>query len=312
MCWSGEASAVLASVGFGTAGYVAYKGESRELWLPLAYFAGMEMLQAATYAYIDQCDTPQNQILTLLGYLHITFQPFFVNMVALYFIPEAVKKRIRAGVYALCGPGALAMLVKLYPFPWAGICRKGYEGFCGPVICSLSGDWHIAWQIPLNGLMSDYPDSLIPFQFGLHGFAYFAVSFFLPFLYGSWRFVAFHLVVGPLLADILTRHPNEHAAVWCLLSIGLCVSVIKTPLRRYLRVERWPFYGVLRPAWAHHAEACSEPGFGPESDDGKAAVPASHPSETYHRRASPFRMVLRPRVHHAAKAERSGDEANQA
>src|SRR5690606_35363931 len=72
--------------------------------------------------------------------------------------------------------------------------------------------------------------------------SYFAASFFLPFLYGSWRFVALHLVVGPLLADILTRHPNEHAAVWCLLSIGLCVSVIKTPLRRLLRVERWPGY----------------------------------------------------------------------
>ena len=41
MCWSGEASAALATVGFGTAGYVAYKGESKELWIPLVYFACM-------------------------------------------------------------------------------------------------------------------------------------------------------------------------------------------------------------------------------------------------------------------------------
>jgi hypothetical protein len=33
MCWSGEASAVLAVAGFGTAAYVAYKGESKELWI---------------------------------------------------------------------------------------------------------------------------------------------------------------------------------------------------------------------------------------------------------------------------------------
>ena len=45
MCWSGEASAALATVGFSTAGYVAYKGESKELWIPLVYFACMEMLQ---------------------------------------------------------------------------------------------------------------------------------------------------------------------------------------------------------------------------------------------------------------------------
>lgn len=245
MCWSGEASAALATVGFGTAGYVAYKGESKDLWMPLAYFACMEMLQAVTYVYINLCDTPQNQILTLLGYLHIAFQPFFVNRVAMYFIPKAVKQKIASWVYTLCGLGTLAILIKMYPFAWARTCVKGYEGFCGPTICSLSGDWHIAWQMPLNGLMSRYPDNLIPFDYGLHGFGYFAVSFFLPFLYGSWRFVLFHLLIGPLLADQITVHPNEHAAVWCLLSIALCVSVIKSPLRRHLHVASWPLYGWL-------------------------------------------------------------------
>lgn len=253
MCWSGEASAILATVGFGTAGYVAKKGESKELWIPLIYFACMELLQAVTYVYINLCDTPQNQILTILGYFHIAFQPFFVNMVALYFIPKPVKEKIYPWVYTLCGIGTLAILIKMYPFPWARVCVKGYEGFCGPTICSLSGDWHIAWQMPLNGLLSRYPDNWLPFDYGLHGFSYFAVSFFLPFLYGSWRFVAFHLVIGPLLADQLTVHPNEHAAVWCLLSIALCVSVIKSPLRKHLHVEQWPFYsrfGVrANPPW---------------------------------------------------------------
>ena len=88
-------------------------------------------------------------------------------------------------------------------------------------------------------------DSLVLFR--LHGFAYFAVSFFLPFLYGSWRFVLFHLLVGPILADRLTVHPNEHAAVWCLLSIALCVSVIKSPLRKFLHVRKWLFYDRLDP-----------------------------------------------------------------
>jgi len=102
--------------------------------------------------------------------------------------------------------------------------------------------------------MSDHPGNLVPFQFGLHGFAYFAASFVLPFLYGSWRFVGFHLLIGPLLADRLTVHPNEHAAVWCLLSIGLCVSVIKTPLRRHLHVSRWLGYGAATEPHAdgHH------------------------------------------------------------
>jgi len=136
MCWSGEASALLATSGFATAAHMARQGESPELWGPLVCFACMEMLQAATYLYIDQCDTPQNQILTLLGYLHIAFQPFFVNMVALFFIPSRVKRRIAAWVYGLCGAAAVAMLLKPYPFPWAKVCLRGYEGFCGSRICS--------------------------------------------------------------------------------------------------------------------------------------------------------------------------------
>ncbi|MDP3010113.1 MAG: DUF5765 domain-containing protein [Methylococcales bacterium] len=242
MCWSGEASGVLAVVGLSTAAYVALKGESRELWIPLTYFALMELLQAFTYVYIDLCDNPSNQVLTLFGYLHVAFQPFFVNMVAMYFIPESVKLKIRTYVYTICAVGTVAMLVKMYPFAWAGECIVGTEGFCGPHICSTSGAWHIAWQMPLNGLMSNPVEWLFGFNWGLHAFSYIVVAFYLPLMYGSYRFVAFHYLIGPWISDVTTDDPNEYAAVWCLFSIALCVSVIKTPIRKYLHVKKWPFY----------------------------------------------------------------------
>ena len=242
MCWSGEASAVLATVGLATAAYVAIKGESKELWIPLTFFALMELLQAFTYVYIDDCASPTNQILTLFGYLHIAFQPFFINMVAMYFIPESVKLEIRTTVYTLCAVAALAMIVKMMPFVWAGLCVIGTEAVCGTQICSTSGAWHIAWQIPLNDIMSP-PVSWLPgFEGGLHGFAYLWIGFYLPILYGSYRFVAFHFLVGPWISDVLTDDPNEFAAVWCLFSIALCVSIIKSPIRKYLHVTRWTFY----------------------------------------------------------------------
>ncbi|PKM36429.1 DUF5765 domain-containing protein [Methylotuvimicrobium sp. KM2] len=242
MCWSGEASTVLAAAGLSTAVYVARKGESNELWIPLVYFALMELLQAATYVYINLCDNPNNQILTLFGYVHIAFQPFFVNMVAMYFIPESVKLKIRTTVYTICAMGSLAMLVKMFPFDWAGSCQIGIEGFCGPATCSVSGDWHIAWQMPLNGLMSGPQSWLFGFDWGLHAFTYILVSFYLPLLYGSWRFVGFHYLIGPFVSDLTTTDPNEYAAVWCLFSIALCVSVIKTPIRKHLHVKTWPYY----------------------------------------------------------------------
>src|SRR4051812_37524971 len=111
MCWSGQASAVLASAGIATTIYAAWKKEPAPLWIALGYFSLMELLQAFTYSVIDDCINPTNQIATLLGYLHITFQPFFINAVALYFIPEAIRKRIAIPVYMLCFLGALITLI---------------------------------------------------------------------------------------------------------------------------------------------------------------------------------------------------------
>ena len=248
MCWSGEASAVLATVGISATVYLAKKGEPKDLWMPLGYFALMELLQAATYIFIDQCDNPWNKLLTHIGYFHIAFQPFFANMVAMYFIPEHVSQRIRKPVFALCGVAAVIILAKLLPAASLGTCNIGVEGYCGSIACSTSGLWHIAWQLPLNGLMSGSIDFLFGFEYGLHAFTYILIVFIMPLLYGSWRFVALHVVMGPLISDLTTSDPNEFIAVWCLFSIALCLAVIKSPVRRHLHVHSWLLYRRLDPA----------------------------------------------------------------
>lgn len=230
MCWSGEASATLATIGFASTAYVAHKGEDRAVWLPLAYFSLMEMLQAATYSVIDQCGLPLNQVLTLLGNIHIIFQPFFINMISLHFIPAQVRAKISPYVYGLCFVGTVLLLLRLYPFDWAGSCSVGREPLCGNQLCSVSGNWHIAWEVPSNGLAWTL-------------LAYFIPAFFVPILYGAWRCTLYHILAGPLLAFFLTDNMNEWPAVWCLMSIGLILIVVKTPVRRILYVRRWWLWG---------------------------------------------------------------------
>ncbi len=69
----------------------------------------------------------------------------------------------------------------------------------------------------------------------------------LPFLYGSWRFTIYHFLVGPRLAMLLTDNPNEVAAIWFLLSIGILIIVVKTPVRHLMPVKRWPLWFGLNP-----------------------------------------------------------------
>ena len=245
MCWSGEASAVLATVGISATVYIAKKDESKELWMPLGYFALMELLQAVTYVFIDQCSSPWNQALTYLGYVHISLQPFFANMVGMYFIPKELKQKIQTPVYVICGAAAVIILAKLIPGASLGTCSAGVEGYCGSIACSTSGLWHIAWQLPLNGLMSGAQSYLFGFEYGLHAFTYIIVAFIMPVLYGSWRFVLLHVVMGPVISHWTTNDPNEFIAVWCLYSIALCIAVIKSPIRKHLHVKAWPFYSYL-------------------------------------------------------------------
>lgn len=230
MCWSGEASAVLATVGISSTAYVAYKGEKKELWIPLGYFSLMELLQAFTYAVIDNCPYWMNQLLTLLGALHIAFQPLFINLASLHFIRDDVSKKIAPLVYGICLLGTGLMILKLYPFEWAGSCIVGIEPLCGNRLCSVHGSWHIAWEVPLNGLKH--------LEYG-----YYIPAFFMPIAYGAWRFTIYHILVGPFLAALTTSSLNEWPAVWCLFSIGLLLAVIKTPLRKLLYQKSWFFWG---------------------------------------------------------------------
>ena len=46
----------------------------------IGYFALMEILQFFQYKVINQCNNDYNKFLTNLGYIHICFQPVFVNL----------------------------------------------------------------------------------------------------------------------------------------------------------------------------------------------------------------------------------------
>src|SRR5690606_30423375 len=87
----------------------------------------------------------------LLGYLHIAFQPFFITMLSLYFLPEKVQKKIAPWIYSFCLFSVVFMIIQLFPFDWAGQCDPR-RPLCAAQLCSVSGNWHIAWNIPANGI----------------------------------------------------------------------------------------------------------------------------------------------------------------
>jgi hypothetical protein len=220
----------------GVATAVTYRrGETTAIWATMAYFTAMEALQVAGYLVVDQCGTVTNRSVTVLSYLHIVFQPFFINWFAMELVPPPVRAKLRRWVFALCAVSSVLMLLQIAPLPALGACVPG-SPLCGAAYCTVSGNWHIAWEVPYNGLMAPI-DALLGADFGFP--SYMLAAFGLPLLYGAWRFVLVHATAGPILAHMLTDNPNEMPAVWCLLSIAILLLGLSPAVRRRVETETW-------------------------------------------------------------------------
>ena len=232
MCWGLSASVAMVGAGTVAAAVTAKQGRPTPITLTLAYFTLMEALQAAGYLVVDQCANALNQTIAFLSVVHIIFQPFFINAFAMELVPEPVRASVRVAVYSICAASATAMLLQLYPFDWAGTCRPG-STLCGPELCTVSGEWHIGWEVPFNGLVTPIEQTL-----GIHAAfpTYALAAFIVPVCYGAWRFAVFHALLGPILAGFLTDDPNELPAIWCLFSVGIVLLSLNPLLwRRFAR-----------------------------------------------------------------------------
>lgn len=228
MCWSMAVSGAMVGLGGAATLATVRRGDTPAIPLTLGYFTVMEALQFAGYMVIDQCGAPANQTITLLSVLHIVFQPFVINAFAMALVPRRVSLPMQTLVFSLCALSAVVMILQLYPFAWAGTCTPG-SNLCGPQLCTVSGDWHQAWDVPYNGLMVPV-EQMTGVTWGFP--TYILVTFLVPLFYGAWRLVLFHALAGPILAGLLTGNPNEVPAIWCLFSIGIVLIALSPAIRR--------------------------------------------------------------------------------
>jgi len=174
------------------------------------YFAFMESLQALQYGVIDECDNPVNKILTVMGFLHLAFQPFFVNLYLGTFMSAAQKKYLPL-ILALSFFGGIMMSNRLWMTQGDHPCAIGIQSMCGPKTCTFRGNVHLAWQMPLQHADQDY---FTP-GWTLHFFLFYLPTYAL----GMYRHTIFLLISGPFLGRALTSHQDEIPAIWCFFSI---------------------------------------------------------------------------------------------
>ncbi|KXK08010.1 MAG: hypothetical protein UZ21_OP11001000818 [Microgenomates bacterium OLB22] len=225
MCWSASASIAATAIGGVATAYSAKKKMPKVRTFTLAFFTLMELLQAISYIWIDQCDMSGNILLTHISYIHIALQIPVANLFMLSFVSEKNRKKWLKIVMAISAIASFLMLLRWFgPLIWVLprelLCNMN-DALCGVEACTYRGNWHLAWRLPLMG-------------FDPHALLYFVPVFILPLLYGAWRLSLYHFLFGPFLAFLSTTDRNEAPAIWCLFSIAILGAIFFRPLRKWL------------------------------------------------------------------------------
>ena len=205
MCFSANMSLALGLIGIAMSIHLYKKNIYASIGI--GYFALMEIIQYFQYQVINQCNSSYNKFLTILGYLHICFQPLFINIWLFAF----TKKPNVTFLYMSFIAGLL-LASRLFVMKDEDLCDTKNEPLCGPTTCSFSGTRHIAWNIRLRAPgKSWFTPSL-----GLHFFMW-----VIPTL------VAFQInpilamvLTGPYLAVLVSNNIHEIPAIWCFTGIA--------------------------------------------------------------------------------------------
>lgn len=249
MCFSQGMSATLAFLCFAVAACEHQRVRSIRYTMGLAYFGLMELLQAVQYSWLAEpedgyamCKNPVNQVLTVLGGVHVAFQPFFIDMMLTSFWRmNNIVDRIESDLIKKMSLFYAVWLISAYfraiiwpddpnrrP-PYTEACPnygewmvEGFDYFINATTPNIPGHsctyrpptetGHLAWALPLFNPTYMNPAS------SMHFFIFFA-----PYLLSRrpivMRIALIGVLAGPVLAMKLTQSSNEAAAIWCFSSV---------------------------------------------------------------------------------------------
>lgn len=235
MCFTGEMSGGFALLGLFATWWVYTKTGNTGYATGVFFFFAMEFLQFIQYLFLANglddivCQTTVNQVLTVLGFLHICLQPYFVHYMYSSLSSNPKYKDIYVVIMRLSFIGGMLLFLR-YPlsyFPQLNTMNispdnLSTEWLRGQNLCTFKTQAmvHLGWSVP----MAD-PTYFIP-GVGIHSFLMFAPFLALyekkgMLLQGSIIFFA-----GPVLAAMISPNLMEQASIWCFFSIAQICAVL--------------------------------------------------------------------------------------
>jgi hypothetical protein len=227
MCFNKELSLAFSVIGTVVATWLYVRYRNLAAFVGVMYFVLMEFLQYVQYLHIDQCDTQWNRTLTVLGFLHICYQPFFTHLLNGSVAKSEKRKYLFAFIRRLSLISGSFMFARYLLADESNATLGPSQGDVEWVrgrhaddLCTYKGNYHLAWKLPLAEPTYYIPSNFIHF-FMMHA-PFFAME--LP----NWIPGLVLYATGPLLASYITSNLHEQASIWCFFSIAqvTCASIL--------------------------------------------------------------------------------------
>ena len=202
--------------------------------LGVFFFFTMELLQAIQYAWnlakgphdVSNCGTIVNQVLTLMGFLHICLQPYFCHVINASLTKSCKYKDRYSIIKKLCLIGGMLLFSRHFLSYVPGLNtmqgQKSTEWLRGDTLCTFKSEtmWHLGWSIP----MAD--PSYYVMGAGIHSFLMFAPFLALYEKKGMVLQGAFLFLFGPVMAAQISDNLQEQASIWCFFSLAqICIML---------------------------------------------------------------------------------------
>ena len=191
------------------------------LYIPLIFLALKDILQGLLYRNIE--NKTVNNTLTKLSWIHICFQPLFVNMFLSQFSKNNNNNIYWNSIFIICALYGLYNITNLndYDIQNDEDCKKlnNKNNFCSNETLSYIGKYHVGYRFSSD--KSIFISKLI----------YTALTF-IPSLLTSSRIVGFIWMVFVMIiykiGNYLKLGNGETAAIWCFSSLlcGIPMAII--------------------------------------------------------------------------------------
>ena len=228
MCFDQKSSFAFAGMGLFCAWWIHSKTKNADLASGVFFFFTMEFLQAIQYMFLatglsdPYCDNVINQVLTLLGFLHICLQPYYCHVINASLTKSCKYKMKYDVVKRLCLIGGMLLFFRhfLSYIPSLNTMDvsdyKSTEWLRGEKLCTFKTQtmWHLGWSVP----MAD--PSYYVMSASIHSFLMFAPFLALYEKKGMILQGCFLFLFGPIMASLISDNLMEQASIWCFFSIA--------------------------------------------------------------------------------------------